>query len=84
MDILPELAKYGIGGLFAGIILVLWQRDQKKFEEHLKEDAQREREMKQTAENDRDRMMDVIITNNDVLKDMRHEIELDRIKKGGQ
>lgn len=83
-QLLPELAKYGIGAIFGGVILWLWQRDQKKFEEHLKEDALRERDMKQQAENDRDRMIDVIITNNDALKDMRHAIELDQSRKGGQ
>ena len=80
--LLPEFAKFGLGGIIAFGAIWLWQRDQKKFEQHLLEDREREREMKEQAEKDRDRVMDVVIANSDALKDLRHSIELQDVHRG--
>lgn len=80
--LLPEFAKYGIGGIIAFGAIYLWQRDQKKFEKHLMEDTEKEKAMREQAEKDRDRMIDVAINSTTAISDLRHTIELENAKKG--
>lgn len=83
-QLLPEFAKFGIGGILALGIIVLWQRDVKKFEAHLIEDTKKETGMREQAEKDRDRMIDVAITSTTAISDLKHEIQLGNAKKGDQ
>lgn len=83
-QLLPEFAKFGIGGIIAFGALWLWQRDQKKFEAHLIEDAKKEQGMKEQAEKDRDRMIDVAINSTTAINDLKHTIELENVRKERQ
>lgn len=80
-QLLPEFAKFGIGGIIAFGALWLWQRDQKKFEKHLQDDADKEKGMREQAEKDRDRMIDVAINSTTAIQDLKHTIELDNARK---
>ena len=80
--LLPEFAKYGIGGIIAFGALYLWQRDQKKFEQHLKDDVEKEKGMKEQAEKDRDRMIDVAINSTTAINDLKHDLELRDARRG--
>lgn len=75
-QLLPEFAKFGIGGLIAFGALYLWQRDGKRFEQHLLDDAKKEEGLRVQAEKDRDRMIDVAITSTTAITDLRHDLEL--------
>jgi hypothetical protein len=79
--LLPEFAKFGLGGIIAFGALWLWQRDQKKFEKHLQDDADKEKGMREQAEKDRDRMIDVVVSSTTAINDLKHTIELDNAKK---
>jgi len=83
-QLLPEFAKFGLGGIVAFAALYLWQRDGKRFEEHLKEDTKKEEVLRMQAEKDRDRMIDVAITSTTAITDLRHDLELRDAKRGGE
>lgn len=80
-QLLPEFAKFGLGGIIAFGAIWLWQRDQKKFEKHLMEDTAKEQAMREQAEKDRDRMIDVVIHSTTAMTELRHDWELREAKR---
>jgi len=75
-EILKQFGQYGLAGLVIAALFFIKWNDDKAYRAHLEQDRLREEALRKQAEEDRDRMIEVITNNNQVLSEIKQSTDV--------
>lgn len=81
-ELLSQFGQYGLAGLIVAVLLWMKWNDDKAFRAHLEQDRLREEALRQQAEEDRDKMIEVIVNNNQVMGEMKQSVDISNARSG--